>query len=233
MLNYYRHFIASSKLKQFDCKFSYGVDALKRDQQVLMESHAKISRGQLLSKSLQIGAHSYIRSGYTLEGNIEIGRFCSIGNNVVIGLEKHAHPIDWLTTSMFTETFGTMHKVSTQPQATATLIGHDCWIDRDAVLMSGIKVGNGAIIGARAVVTKDVPDYAVVAGVPAKIIRYRFPESKICRLNQLQWWLLSTDDVSQAPIDNIDDAIALLKGKTKLANYASLRLTKNKAENIP
>jgi len=68
------------------------------------------------------------------------------------------------------------------------IIENDVWIGANSVIMPGVKVGNGAIIGANAVVTKDVPDYAIVGGVPAKIIKYRFDEKTISSLLELKWW---------------------------------------------
>ena len=68
------------------------------------------------------------------------------------------------------------------------IIKNDVWIGANSVIMPNITIGNGAIIGAGAVVTKDVPDYAIVAGVPAKIIKYRFSQDIIDRLLILQWW---------------------------------------------
>ena len=69
-----------------------------------------------------------------------------------------------------------------------TTIGNDVWIGSNAIIIAGVKIGNGAIIGAGAVVTKDVPDYAVVGGVPARIIKYRFDPETINKLQQIQWW---------------------------------------------
>ena len=69
-----------------------------------------------------------------------------------------------------------------------TTIGNDVWIGWDVLIKGGVTIGNGAVIGARSVVTKDVPPYAVVAGVPAKVIKYRFEQEKIDLLQQLQWW---------------------------------------------
>ena len=69
-----------------------------------------------------------------------------------------------------------------------TTIGNDVWIGWDVLIKGGVTIGNGAVIGARSVVTKVVPPYAVVAGVPAKVIKYRFEQEKIDLLQQLQWW---------------------------------------------
>lgn len=69
-----------------------------------------------------------------------------------------------------------------------TTIGNDVWIGWGVLIKGGVTIGNGAVIGARSVVTKDVPPYAVVAGVPAKVIKYRFEQEKIDLLQQLQWW---------------------------------------------
>ena len=68
------------------------------------------------------------------------------------------------------------------------IIGHDVWIGRGAVIMGGTRIGNGAVVAANAVVTKDVPPYAIVGGSPARILRYRFDADTILRLRRLRWW---------------------------------------------
>ena len=67
-------------------------------------------------------------------------------------------------------------------------IGHDVWIGTNVTILPSVKIGNGAIIAAGAVVTKDIPDYAIVGGVPAKVLKYRFSDDEIKRLNQSKWW---------------------------------------------
>lgn len=76
-----------------------------------------------------------------------------------------------------------------------TTIGNDVWIGWGVLIKGGVTIGNGAVIGARSVVTKDVPPYAVVAGVPAKVIKYRFEQEKIDLLQQLQWWDWDIDQI--------------------------------------
>lgn len=119
-----------------------------------------------------------------------IGSFCSIAFNVSIAEGKH--PIDYVTTHPITYNPGYgMAKTYDEEVLSLTqkiVIGNDVWIGRNAVLLPGIKIGNGAIIGAGAIVIKDVPDFAIVAGVPAKIIRYRFTPEKIELLNKIKWW---------------------------------------------
>lgn len=92
-----------------------------------------------------------------------------------------------------------------------TVIGHDVWIGRKAIIMPGVKVGNGAIVGAGAVVTKDVPDYAIVAGVPAKIIKYRFPDLIIQELLSVKWWQYGLWDLQNIDFENIFQAINEIK----------------------
>lgn len=69
-----------------------------------------------------------------------------------------------------------------------TVVGHDVWIGMEALVMPGVRIGHGAVVAARAVVTRDVPDYAVVAGNPARVVRRRFPEAEAARLVALAWW---------------------------------------------
>ena len=76
-----------------------------------------------------------------------------------------------------------------------TVVGNDVWIGYEAVILAGVKIGDGAIIGARAVVTKDVPPYTIVGGVPAKFIRKRFSDEVIDALLRLKWWELPPDRI--------------------------------------
>ena len=123
----------------------------------------------------------------------DIGKFCSIAANVRINALEH--PMERLTT----------HKLSYRPneyfffhgidqdfrarrQNRRVSVGNDVWIGHGAVIMPGITIGDGAVIGANAVVTKDVPAYAVFAGVPAKFMKWRFPQEIRARLQALKWW---------------------------------------------
>jgi acetyltransferase-like isoleucine patch superfamily enzyme len=127
--------------------------------------------------------------------NTNIGKFCSISNRVVVG--GVAHPMQFLSTSpVFLS-----HKDSVKTKFAhheylpeiITNIGNDVWIGEGVFIKAGVTVGNGAVIGMGAVVTKDVPDYAVVAGNPAKIIRYRFDHDLITELLKSQWWQLPAE----------------------------------------
>jgi virginiamycin A acetyltransferase len=77
-----------------------------------------------------------------------------------------------------------------------TVVGNDVWIGHGVTIKGGVKIGNGAVIGSGAVVTKDVPPYAVVAGVPAKIVKYRFDNATIRELQATEWWSLSDEKLS-------------------------------------
>ncbi|WP_353645464.1 DapH/DapD/GlmU-related protein [Mesorhizobium sp. WSM2239] len=122
-----------------------------------------------------------------------IGKFCSIAANTRINALEH--PLERLTT----------HKVSYRPneyfrylgvdaafkqrrQAKAVTIGHDVWVGHGAVIMPGVTIGNGAVIGTNAVVTRDVGAYEIVAGVPARRLRLRFPPEISACIERLAWW---------------------------------------------
>lgn len=122
--------------------------------------------------------------------HVTIGGFTSIASNVVVGGARH--PMEWVGMSpvfyagrdsvkaKFSE-----HKLDNPPM---TFIGNDVWIGRSAIILSGVKVGDGAVVGAGSVVTKDVPSYAIVAGNPAKLIRFRFEATVIHELEKIMWW---------------------------------------------
>ncbi|MBC2851739.1 CatB-related O-acetyltransferase [Cetobacterium sp. 8H] len=93
-----------------------------------------------------------------------------------------------------------------------TIIGNDVWIGTEALIMPGISIGDGAIVAARAVVTKDVPAYTVVGGNPATIIRKRFSESEISHLLDIKWWEWSIEKINEAlPLINNFDVNSLVK----------------------
>jgi virginiamycin A acetyltransferase len=84
------------------------------------------------------------------------------------------------------------------PEARDTVVGHDVWIGMEALVMPGVRIGHGAVVAARAVVTRDVPDYAVVAGNPARIVRRRFTEEEAARLVALAWWDWPVERIARA-----------------------------------
>ncbi|GFD69159.1 hypothetical protein KUL106_24220 [Alteromonas sp. KUL106] len=88
-----------------------------------------------------------------------------------------------------------------QNQDLSITIGHDVWIGNNVTLATGISIGNGAVIATRAVVTKDVPPYAIVAGVPAKVVKYRFSETEIENLTEIQWWNYAYTDFNEIKAD--------------------------------
>lgn len=167
----------------------------------LLEAPCSLKKTEY-AHSLRLGAFSYQVSGYCF--GARIGRYCSFGEQVQIGRQNH--PLDWGTTSpaLYSSTalFDVGHNFAAaaayhdyvpqlKTQATKvkiTHIGHDVWIGHMAYIAAGIRIGNGAVIGAYAVVTKDVPDYAVVAGNPAVVKRFRLPKDQIAAMQASRWW---------------------------------------------
>jgi len=165
--------------------------------------------------NIQVGAFSYY-SGYyhkhSFEGCVRyldkkrkdvdkliIGKYCSIGSGAVfIMAGNQGHRSDWISTFPFYYQ-ANIFKEAKNPYEKAgdTTIGHDVWIGTEAMILSGITIGTGAVISARAVVTKDVEPYAIVGGNPATVIKYRFSEKKIATLLQLKWWDWSEEKIKQ------------------------------------
>ncbi|MDO1451213.1 CatB-related O-acetyltransferase [Rhodocytophaga aerolata] len=149
--------------------------------------HKSKIENYVIVKNTTLGDFSYIgpdsRFNYAT-----IGKFCSIGPGVYAGLG--IHPTNTFVSSS-TFFYTSDKQAKDRPyfeEYRQTIIGNDVWIGSRAILIDGIKVGDGAVIGAGAVVTKDVPPYAVVGGIPAKIIKYRFePEEREFLLTD-QWW---------------------------------------------
>lgn len=160
------------------------------------------------------GKHSFAREGLQATNtDTKIGSFCSIALNVILGPGKHpthflsSHPSFYLEECKLTNETKTEHFELLYPVE----IGNDVWIGHSVIVQDGIKVGDGAVIGSGAIVTKDVPPYAIVAGVPAKILRYRFDEDTIKDLLELKWWELDDDLIATLPFSDIPSCIKMLK----------------------
>lgn len=142
--------------------------------------------------NIEIGRYSYGNPKlltWSDKEYITIGSFCSIAvDTVIFGGGEHRH--DWIATSPIRVLFNLpgAWKDGTPRSKGATIIGNDVWIGYRAMILSGVVVGDGAIIGAGAVVTKDVPPYAIVAGNPAKVVKYRFDEETREMLLRVKWW---------------------------------------------
>lgn len=146
-----------------------------------------------------IGRYSYV--GYdSVVLDCDMGAFCCLADGIAIGQAQH--PMGWVSMSPVFQDVGhsgprrrfARHAL---PAAPRTTVGSDVWIGQRAILRAGVTVGHGAVIGAGAVVTRDVPPYAVVGGVPARLIRYRFDEATRRALLASRWWTL-TDEQLQA-----------------------------------
>jgi acetyltransferase-like isoleucine patch superfamily enzyme len=165
-----------------------------------------------------IGDHSYGRPKVRFPesgAKLSIGRFCSIAEGVEVLLGGN-HRLDFVTTYPF----GAMTGVWPEAEGSSgfhvtngeVTIGHDVWLGSGCMIMSGVSVGTGAVIAARAVVTKNVQPYAVVGGNPARPIRMRFDESTVARLLESRWWELPRERIAALiPLLQSADAEAFLR----------------------
>jgi len=138
-------------------------------------------RNSTIGEYFSIGRYSKIT-------NTTIGKFCSISWDVTINAIGHLY--ENLSTNAFpyVKNAGDFLRMQPERKIKEVKIGNDVWIGANSVIMPGINIGDGAVIGAETVVTKDVPLYAIVAGVPAKVIKYRFDKKTIERLLKIKWW---------------------------------------------
>jgi acetyltransferase-like isoleucine patch superfamily enzyme len=172
-----------------------------------------------------IGAYTFLRDGVRIAGQVShIGRFCSLAPGVVIGDSNH--PTEWLSTHSFQWGEGSwipsqaLRRFNTPPdrKGRRTLIGNDVWIGANAIILPGVTIGDGAIIAAGSVVSRDVPPYAIVGGVPARVIRFRFDEKTIEHLMKIRWWRFSLDDLFGLPFNDIHATLDMLE--ERLTNKA-------------
>ncbi|WP_086555500.1 CatB-related O-acetyltransferase [Acetobacter sp. DmW_043] len=142
--------------------------------------------------NMEIGDHTYgipdIIDGP--HGEIVIGKFCSIA--VGVSIVAANHNINYVSTYPFKTIWNpqwrSLDGISDHTSKGKTIIGNDVWIGKSAFIMNGVNIGDGVVIGAGSIVTKDVPPYAVVAGNPAKILKFRFEQHIIDKLLKISWW---------------------------------------------
>jgi len=170
------------------------IERVELHGKVTIEEKCKIHQA-VLSGSIHIGRYTSLWGPniQVLAHNnpITIGNFCSIARDVTI--QEYFHDHSKLTTYFIgRNVFGQPieHEVVSKGPIS---IGHDVWIGTGVQIMSGVTVGNGAVIAANSTVTKDVPPYAIVAGAPAKVIKFRFEQEKIDYIQNLQWWYWPLD----------------------------------------
>jgi chloramphenicol O-acetyltransferase type B len=186
-------------------------------------------------QSVELGAFSYMVSGYLC--GVKIGRYCSFGENIQIG--RQSHPLDWISTSPFlympnnlivplneqlqAHCIDSVQYLPLPPTSLKKIeIGHDVWIGHAAIIMPGIKIGNGAIVAAGSVVTKDVAPYSIVGGNPANFIKFRLPFDLIAEMQATAWWEYAPKDLNQFPIWSPEQFVKeFQQKKSKLKPYVS------------
>lgn len=169
----------------------------------------------LPGKFMPLGSYSYAQSYF---GDIAtIGRYCSIGKNVkVMG---DAHPLEWMSTSPFfyrkkRARFGGSKRTEFpdfEAKGAPVVIENDVWVGDNVTLAHGVRLETGCVVASGATVTKNVPPYAIVGGVPAKVIRKRFDEATIARLLETQWWrypIFAWDDYDMTSPNTLINCIA-------------------------
>jgi virginiamycin A acetyltransferase len=148
-----------------------------------------------------------LRDGFA--SRLIIGKFCAIATNVKFIMNGANHKLDGISTYPF-PVFGqgwekAIDKVMNLPSRGDTIVGNDVWIGYEAVIMPGVKIGDGAVIAAKSVVTKDVAPYTIVGGNPAGLIKQRFSDAEVAQLLEIRWWDWDIEAITHN-IDKIMDS---------------------------
>lgn len=163
--------------------------ASRVDRKSAFGEHVRLHGVSTITRS-EIGSYSYV-SGARV-GHARIGKFCCIGPGAIVG-GLGRHPTGWVSTHPLF--YSTLRQVGINfvdqdhfDELPTAHLGNDVWIGANAIILDGVRIGDGAIIGAGAVVTRDVAPYQVCAGVPARPVRSRFPPAQVSTLLALRWW---------------------------------------------
>ena len=207
-----------SNAKVINCKLDnniiIGENSFVRN--TILEKYTQINRSNII-ESTNIGAYSYTGMNTVIK-HASIGKFCSISWGVSISGGIHNYNLISPHPFIHLKSFGLVES-GEEIEKKKIIIGNDVWIGANATILPGIEIGNGAIIGAGSVVTKNVPDYAIAVGNPANVIKYRFCDEKIKLLKELCWWEL--------PENIIKENIELFKHDFDLNDLKNLIKIKN------
>lgn len=162
-------------------------------QNVQFEGENKVPDRCNFSGKIKIGYATTLGYNNFFHGNIVIGKYCQIGADVAIHTTNH--PYKYLSTYINKNLFD--GELSRLKEVKKAVIGHDVWIGHNAIIVGNVSVGNGAIIASGSVVTKSIPPYTIVAGVPAKQIRKRFSDTIIEEIEALNWWNMNKEELKK------------------------------------
>lgn len=176
-MNYFVKLYKSIKVAYYNKLHNTHINSIYASLDALYGVCVRVDRGTRVAKDMSIGDYSYVNTGSSLE-NCDVGKFCSISSGV--NISPYNHNLGGITT----------HPVGDyQRHRERTKIGNDVLISLNAVILEGVHIGDGAVIGAGAVVTHDVGAFEVWGGVPAKFIHYRVPDEKQREaLAKTKWW---------------------------------------------
>lgn len=188
IIKYFYHRIKNGRKVSFSCSSEIGIRST-------FEGYNKIYPHSIFVGNM--GCGTYVAEHSYIEG--KVGRFTSIGayTRVITGTHPYTSPFVSTSPMFFSlakqtgDTFATRQCIKEfryTASGTAVVIGNDCWIGARVSIISGVIIHDGAVVLAGAVVTKDVPPYAIVGGVPARVLRYRYDEDTIQVLLNSQWW---------------------------------------------
>lgn len=165
-----------------------------------IEEHVEIRLLEARLESLSIGRCTYVSGTlkvYGINGHLSIGRYCSIAGKLSLICGSGRHQYNRISTYPFlrrppflksNNVAEKFHSDNASLPITELCIGNDVWIGEDVLIAKNIKIGNGAVIAAKSVVTLDVPGYAIVAGNPAEIKKYRYSKEEIDMIEEIKWW---------------------------------------------
>ncbi len=162
-----------------------------------------VSLGQCeIHQECAFGLHSYMNSGL-VRSQVVVGRYCSIGRNVIIGSGSHDFGALSTSPALKTNSNPPVLKYADPSKEIRVKVGNDVWVGDNAYIMSGITIGDGSIIASGSIVTKNVPPYAIVGGIPAKIIKMRFSQELIQAIESVRWFEFPPEKLQNIDIGNI------------------------------
>lgn len=158
-------------------------------------NHSKLPRGTKISAPISLGYHNRINGKALIKGSapVRIGNFNAFGADIRIISSNHPRNMLCNQQALVTR----LGLKRTLPQSTGVRIGSDTWVGDETIILPGVSIGDGVIIGAGSVVTRDVIPFSVVAGVPARTVKMRFRQDIIDLLRKIEWWELDLNSLEK------------------------------------
>jgi len=197
MINFVKRIFSYLYWQLYSIKYNTNISSTNVSIKATIGQKCSVRYGSEVYDEVILGDYLYISGPGSYVEAAKIGKYCSIARNVTIGVSDHNYSVVSSHPFLFDKSYKLNKNPPLEKAKTRPIIGNDVWIGMGSFVLRGVNIGDGAIVAANSVVTKDVEPYSIVAGSPARHLKYRFSPSDVRNLLEIKWWDWSEDKIKK------------------------------------